>query len=156
MTSRHAAMSAEAAALYQQLRSKGLEIPRRENIGAFRDAVRAGFEDYIQTALEAFAGSIKMIDVAGISCRQLTPPGWSAKQGLCILYAYGGGYVSGSTYEDQVLTTRLASHSGARVVMVEYRLSPEHPYPQPQHDMHQVYPALLDKYGADRLVVSGE
>jgi len=156
MTSRHAAMSAEAAALYQQLRSNGLEIPRRENIGAFRDAVRAGFEDYIQTALDAFAGTIKIIDVAGISCRQLTPPGWSAKQGLCILYAYGGGYVSGSTYEDQVLTTRLASHSGARVVMVEYRLSPEHPYPQPQHDMHQVYPALLDKYGGDRLIVSGE
>ena len=55
-----------------------------------------------------------------------------------------------------VLATGLARHGDARVVMVEYRLSPEHPYPQPQRDMRQVYPALLESYGAERLVVSGE
>jgi acetyl esterase/lipase len=156
MTARKAGMSAAAAGLYQQLSAEGVDIPRRENIGAYRDAVRAGFESSIQAALEAFAGSIEMIDISGIGCRQLTPPGWSAEQGRCILYAYGGGYVSGSTCEDQIITTALATHSDARIVMVEYRLSPEHPYPLPQQDMRQVYAALLDEYGVQRLIVSGE
>ena len=40
--------------------------------------------------------------------------------------------------------------------MVDYRLSPEHPYPEPQRDMRRVYPELLAQYGASRLVVSGE
>jgi acetyl esterase/lipase len=40
--------------------------------------------------------------------------------------------------------------------MIEYRLSPEYPYPLPQQDMRQVYAALLDQYGAARLIVSGE
>jgi len=156
MSARKAGMSAEAEALYRKLRDAGLDIPERENLDAYRAAVRAGFEDYIQAALAAFTGSIEMLDIAGIACRQLTPRGWSAQQGRCILYAYGGGYVSGSTYEDQIVAAALASASAARVVMVEYRLSPEYPYPLPQQDMRQVYPALLDTYGAERLVVSGE
>jgi monoterpene epsilon-lactone hydrolase len=153
---RKAGMSDVAEAMYQSLIEEGLEIPRRETLGAYRDAVRAGFAANIQAATIAFHGDIQTIDIAGISCRQLTPQGWSIERDSCILYAYGGGYISGSTCEDQVITAGLAQHSGLRIVMVEYRLSPEHPYPLPQQDMRQVYSALLDQYGAARLIVSGE
>jgi acetyl esterase/lipase len=156
MTNRTADMSAAAAALYQELCEAEPAELRREDMPAIREATRAGYEAYVQKALGAFDGSIEMIDIEGLRCRQLTPRGWSRNQGDCILYAYGGGYVAGSTYEDQVITATLARLGGMRIVMVEYRLSPEHPYPLPQHDMRQVYPALLDEYGADRLVVSGE
>ena len=40
--------------------------------------------------------------------------------------------------------------------MVDYRLSPEHSYPEPQQDMQRVYPALVEAYGARRLAVCGE
>ena len=149
-------MSDLAAALYQNLLEDGLETPRRGTLGAYRDAVREGFETYIQAATAAFDGDIETIDIAGISCRQLTPPGWSIERDSCIVYAYGGGYISGSTCEDQIITAGLAQLSGLRIVMVEYRLSPEHSYPLPQQNMRQVYSALLDQYGAERLVVSGE
>jgi monoterpene epsilon-lactone hydrolase len=153
---RKADMSNVAAVLYQSLLENGLETPRRETLGAYRDAVREGFAASIQAATTAFDGDIETIDIAGISCRQLTPQGWSIERDSCILYAYGGGYVSGSTCEDQIITAPLAQHSGLRIVMVEYRLSPEHPYPLPQQDMRQVYAALLDPYGATRLIISGE
>ena len=156
MTDRKAATSAEAAVLYQQLRDAGLEIPERATLPAWRVAVRDGFEAYVQAAVSAFAGDIEMIEIAGTPCRQLTPKHWDSSQGDCILYAYGGGYVSGSTHEDQIITAPLAAHCRARIVMVEYRLSPEHPYPAAQQDMRQVYAALLDEYGAERLIVSGE
>ena len=149
-------MSDIAAALYQSLLEEGVAIPRRETLDAYRDAVREGFAANIQAATTAFEGDIETIDIAGINCRQLTPQGWDIEHDSCILYAYGGGYISGSTCEDQIITAGLAQHGGLRIVMVEYRLSPEHPYPLPQQDMRQVYSAMLDQYGSARLIVSGE
>jgi monoterpene epsilon-lactone hydrolase len=149
-------MSSAAETLYQQLCAAGIALPYRENLDAYRETVRDGFAAYIKVAVEAFDGQIEVIKINGIRCRQLTPRGWNEQRDQCILYAYGGGYVSGSTHEDQLITAPLAQQSDTRIIMVEYRLSPEHPYPLPQQDMRQVYSALLDQYGASRLIVSGE
>jgi monoterpene epsilon-lactone hydrolase len=156
MTGRKADMSAAAAALYAELHSAGPAVPDLDNLEQYRKDVRAGFDGYVQAALDTFRGEIKDIEVAGIACKQLTPEHWSNANGRCIQYAYGGGYVSGSCYEDQIIASPLAQLCEARIVMVDYRLSPEHPYPAPQQDMRQVYPELLTQYGAARLVVCGE
>jgi hypothetical protein len=50
-------MSSVAAALYQSLLDEGIEIPRRETLVAYRDAVRKGSETEIQAATTAFYGS---------------------------------------------------------------------------------------------------
>lgn len=156
MTGRKADMSAAAAALYAELHSSGPVVPELDTLEQYRKDVRAGFDGYVQAALEAFRGEIKDIEVAGIACKQLTPQHWSSANGRCIQYAYGGGYVSGSCYEDLIIAAPLAQLCEARIVMVEYRLSPEHPYPAPQQDMRQVYPELLRQYSAAQLVVCGE
>jgi acetyl esterase/lipase len=156
MTPRRAGTSAEAEALYRQLLDAGLKIPTRAGLSAYRAEVRAGFEPYVQAVLAAFDGDIDSIEIEGIPCRRITPAGWPRDSGRCMLYAYGGGYVSGSTHEDQVLAAPLAQQAGLRIVMPEYRLSPEYPYPAPQQDMRRVYPPLLRDYGAERLVVGGE
>jgi acetyl esterase/lipase len=156
MTGRKADMSAAAADLYAELQSAGLAVPELDNLEQYRKDVRSGFDDYVQAAVETFQGEIRDIEVAGIPCKQLTPRHWSNADGRCIQYAYGGGYVSGSSYEDLIIAAPLAQLCEARIVMVDYRLSPEHPYPAPQQDMHQVYPELLARYGAARLVVCGE
>ena len=156
MKTREAGMSSSAASLYRQLLEQGPEVPSLDTLDDYRQALQTDSAADIQAAASAFEGVIEMIDIAGISCRQLTPRDWNGQQDNCILYAYGGGYVSGTTSEDQVITAPLAQHSGARILMVEYRLSPEYPYPLPQQDMRQVYAVLLDQYGASRLIVSGE
>ena len=156
MSGRKADISAAAADLYNELHGAGLAVPELDNLQQYRKEVRAGFENYVQAAVEAFQGEIKDVQIAGISCKQLTPQKWSNANGRCIQYAYGGGYISGSSYEDLIIAAPLAQRCQARIVMVNYRLSPEHPYPAPQLDMRQVYPALLAQYGAARLVVCGE
>jgi len=156
MSTRNADMSAEAAALYAELNEACMVLPNLDDLDQYRNDVRTGFEPYVQTALAAFRGEIEDIEVAGVPCKQVTPQHWSGSSGRCIQYAYGGGYISGSCHEDLIIAAPLAQLSESRIVMVDYRLSPEHPYPAPQHDMHRVYPELLEQYGAARLVVSGE
>jgi hypothetical protein len=73
MTERKADMSTAATALYAELHSDGLVVPELDNLEQYRRDVRTDFDGYVQIALEAFRGEIKDIEVAGISCRQLTP-----------------------------------------------------------------------------------
>jgi acetyl esterase/lipase len=46
-----------------------------------------------------------------------------------IFYGYGGGYVSGSPFEDLTIAVPLATETGAVVVIPDYRLAPESPWP---------------------------
>jgi acetyl esterase/lipase len=156
MTERKADMSPAAQALVDEMRSAGLTVPDHENLPQYRQDTREGFEPNVKRIMGTFSGEIRDIEVAGIPCKQVTPEDWAPDSSHCIQYAYGGGYIVGSSYEDLVIAIPLAQQCSARIVMVDYCLSPEHPYPEPQQDMQQVYPALLKEYGADRLVVGGE
>ena len=156
MSQNRADMSHEAHALFIELTEAGVTRPDAGDMPAFREQVRAGFEPYVKQALQAFDGEIEDVRIGGIGCKQVTPTGWRQDSGGCIQYAYGGGYVCDSPYEDLVIAAPLAQASGARIVMVDYRLSPEFPYPEPQRDMQAVYPELLASYGAPRLAVAGE
>jgi acetyl esterase/lipase len=153
---RKADISAAAEAVISELRAAGMAVPSLDNLAQYRIDTRAGYSPYAEKAIAGFDGEIKDIEIDGVACKQLTPSTWSQSQGPCIQYAYGGGYVAGSTYEDLIIAAPLAQSCNARVVMVDYRLSPEHPYPEPQQDMQRVYPVLLDVYGAQRLVIGGE
>jgi monoterpene epsilon-lactone hydrolase len=49
--------------------------------------------------------------------------------GRVLLFLHGGGYELGSLRSDGELAARLGRASGMRVLFVEYRLAPEHPFP---------------------------
>ena len=55
-----------------------------------------------------------------------------------VVYAHGGGYVLGSAAVAVPITARLAV-SGLRVVSVDYRQPPEHPFPAALDDVLAVY-----------------
>jgi acetyl esterase/lipase len=48
-----------------------------------------------------------------------------------------------------------AGNLGVRVVSVDYRMPPDHPYPAPLDDCVAVYAALVKKYGAENIVAGG-
>ena len=60
-----------------------------------------------------------------------------------ILYFHGGGYVLGGSATRRNVASRLAIAAAARVVVPEYRLAPEHPFPAAVDDAIAVYEALL-------------
>jgi cation diffusion facilitator CzcD-associated flavoprotein CzcO/acetyl esterase/lipase len=51
-----------------------------------------------------------------------------------IVYYHGGGWVLGALDQFDTLARRLAQRTGCAVVLVDYRLAPEHPYPTAVHD----------------------
>src|ERR1700693_3603588 len=74
-----------------------------------------------------------------------------------ILYLHGGGFVTGSSALYRHLTWRLAAAARARLLSVDYRLAPEHPFPAALEDAVAAYRWLLSD-GADprRIAVIGD
>lgn len=74
-----------------------------------------------------------------------------------ILYFHGGGYVQGSLLTHRDLACRLSAVSGARVLLVDYRLAPEHPFPAAVADGTAVY-HWLQQNGLDpaHIVLGGD
>lgn len=74
-----------------------------------------------------------------------------------VLFLHGGGYVIGSPALYRHFTWRIASAARARVLAVDYRLAPEHPFPAALEDAVTAYSWLLAS-GADRqrVVVIGD
>jgi epsilon-lactone hydrolase len=61
-----------------------------------------------------------------------------------ILYFHGGVYVLGDAFQAAGLAAQVGRRTGARVISVDYRLGPEHPYPAAVDDALAAYQALLD------------
>ena len=60
---------------------------------------------------------------------RLYMPDKAAKESAGLVYFHGGGLVAGSLDTHDNLCRRLADAAGCRVVAVDYRLAPEHPFP---------------------------
>lgn len=74
-----------------------------------------------------------------------------------VLYLHGGGYVFGSPRTHRKLALRLSAASGTEVVLPDYRLAPEHPFPAAAEDAYAAYRALLDEgTAAERIVLAGD
>jgi epsilon-lactone hydrolase len=84
----------------------------------------------------------------------ITPP--SAASDAVILYLHGGGYVFGSFATHGMLMAKLAKAARLPVVHVEYRLSPEHPYPAAVEDALFAHHWVRQTYPQAKLYIGGD
>lgn len=77
---------------------------------------------------------VRTTDFANAGCRLRAYFPADAAAGPVILYMHGGGWVIGDLDTHHPLCTLIAAVTGLRVVAVDYRLAPEHPYPAAHDD----------------------
>ncbi len=68
-----------------------------------------------------------------------------------IVWYHGGGWVIGSVNESETLGRKLAERTSCAVVLVEYRMAPEYPYPTPVDDSY----AALEWVAANLKQIAG-
>ena len=70
----------------------------------------------------------------GVAAEEASPEARTAVPCDTLLYLHGGGYVAGSCRTHRRVTAALARFGGTRVISLDYRLAPEHPYPAALED----------------------
>lgn len=65
-----------------------------------------------------------------------------------LLHIHGGGYVAGSANRDHDVALKAALELQCVVLVPDYRLAPEHPFPEPLDDVVLSYRWLHDEAGA--------
>ena len=78
-----------------------------------------------------------------------------------LVYYHGGGWVIGNLDTHDGACRFLAEHSGCRVLSIDYRLAPEHPFPEPLEDAVAAFTWAHEhaaELGADpeRIAVGGD
>jgi epsilon-lactone hydrolase len=81
------------------------------------------------------------------------PSGTSA---VTVVHFHGGGYCVGSPAEARDWAAHLSARAGCRVVLPEYRLAPEHPFPAAVDDARAVVSAVLGEAASGTVIVSGD
>jgi len=99
--------------------------------------------------------SVEAVDAGGVRGEWVAAPG--ARRAETILYLHGGGYAVGSPASHRHLAAALSEAAGARVLSVDYRRAPEHPFPAAVQDAVAAYRWLL-KQGTvpERLAIAGD
>jgi hypothetical protein len=116
--------------------------------------LRAIFDDWHKPAFEPEQVTYRTTAVAGVPVIIAYPP---ESSGDVIIYGHGGGFCVGSADARRKLGGHLARHLGAEVVITDYRLAPEYPFPAAIEDSVAVYRSLLaERAGKGRILIAGD
>jgi len=90
-----------------------------------------------------------------VSCEWIIPPNNRSDQVL--LYIHGGGFVFGQTPLHLQMGSYLAKKKGFRILMVDYRTAPDHPFPAALDDCVTAYLWLTKQgFSAQNMVIAGD
>jgi acetyl esterase/lipase len=125
--------------------------------------VRAGYRMQRQAQDQYAPKDVEVRDLTvadTVPARLYTPTGATTPSGL-LVYFHGGGFVIGDLETHDGHCRRLAVGSGCRVMAVDYRLAPEHPFPAGHDDALAATKWAFDhasEIGADpkRIAVGGD
>lgn len=73
-----------------------------------------------------------------------------------VLYLHGGSYIYGSIDTHLEVIARIVSATRGRVLAVDYRLAPEHPFPAALDDAVAAYRWLAAREPSQRIVIAGD
>jgi epsilon-lactone hydrolase len=99
--------------------------------------------------------SWEAVDAAGVPAEWVTPD--DCEPGRAVVYLHGGGYATGTLESTRALSTHLARATRARVLAVDYRLAPEHPFPAAVDDAVTAYRfAIAEGHAPEAIALCGD
>lgn len=106
------------------------------------EAVRAAWDEF-GSGIPAYSREVQIesIQAGSVDCEWVSMPG--ARADRVILQFHGGGYVIGHPPGSRNYNARMSEATGARVLAVDYRLAPEHPFPAATDDALMAYEWVL-------------
>jgi acetyl esterase/lipase len=136
-------------ALIEQLKANPiLEQPSIE-------AVRSGFEQMGATFPVPPDVRCERVTAGTVNAEWVAAPGAAADR--AVLYLHGGGYAIGSINTHRALAAALSRAAKARMLVIDYRLAPECPFPAAVEDATAAY-RWMSKQGLSprRTAIAGD
>lgn len=119
------------------------------------DDLRRIFEEWLGRIAVPQGIAFENTTVNGVPCIWATAPGADASR--TIVHFHSGGYLLGSANGYKAFGGYLSEATGNRVLLVDYRLAPENPYPAGVDDGVAVMKGLLDAgLAASSIVYCGD
>jgi acetyl esterase/lipase len=98
--------------------------------------------------------SVRPVIAGGVPSLLVTP---RPVERPTILLLHGGGFVMGSAFGYRHLASAIAAAADTGVIVPDFRLAPEHPYPAALEDALRTYVWMLDSgVPPERIVVAGD
>lgn len=122
-------------------------VAQRANGGADKPLaqVRREWEEFARTVEMPEGARVIPVIAGGIAGEWVEMPGGEA--GRVLLLLHGGGYNAGSPLTHRKLGAEFARVTGMRVLIPDYRLAPEHPFPAAVKDALLAYGWLISEGG---------
>jgi acetyl esterase/lipase len=117
---------------------------RRERLDALGNAYRPAEDVHL-----------KPVSADGVPAEWSTTPGSDGSRVL--LYLHGGGFSAGSIVSHRAMVTETGRAAQARTLAIDYRRTPEHPFPAALDDALQAYRWLLAQgVRPERMAIGGD
>jgi acetyl esterase/lipase len=129
---------------------------RGDQVDVSVEATRAAFEQIASMVQVPKDAKCEPVSAGGVPAEWISVP--ESIHEKVMLYFHGGGYVAGSINSHREYCVRLARASKTRVLLIGYRLAPEHPFPAALEDAIKAYQWLIstEEILPKNLVIGGE
>ncbi len=113
--------------------------------------MRVAYEAFLAQAPVPEQITVWPVNAGGVPALALSA---STDHQLAVLYLHGGGYAVGSAYGYRPLAGALAAAAGVGVLVPDYRLAPEHPFPAAVEDALAAYRWISER--TQHVVLAGD
>lgn len=152
-------LSAEAQAWLAMPRAAGTPgYPALDDAGAWRDYIAASDAMIMRMYMHRqplVPCTIRDLSEGTARGYEIIPEGARPADRRVYLDIHGGALIMGSGEVCKAMATGSACRLGVRVVAVDYRMPPDHPYPAGLDDCMAFYKALLREHAASEIIVGG-
>ncbi len=121
-----------------------------------RREVNGGMRPAAEALLRKSGARTQSSELGGVKVLTVTAGRATNASGSVILYLHGGAFTLEDPFVTLPLSIPVAEQTGLKVIAVDYRLAPEHPYPAALDDCLAVYRDLLKTHRPGQIGVYGD